>query len=78
MTYMELQENAPALARLRIVLLALLPKDGTPRTVAELAAATASANQHVTDALFDDYLAGRIGFDVCADTFCLCPQGDHA
>lgn len=69
MTFIELQDNAPHLARLRIVLLALLPKSGEPRTVADLAAAAATTKQHVSDALFDDYMDGRLGFDVVSDSF---------
>lgn len=69
MTFMELQDNAPHLAQLRIVLLALLPKDGEPRTVAALAAAAQTDKQSVSDALFDDYMDGRLGFDVLTDAF---------
>ncbi|UCU92666.1 hypothetical protein [Hydrogenophaga taeniospiralis] len=69
MTFMELQDNAQQLARLRIVLLALLPKTGEPRTVAELAASAYTDKQSVSDALFDDYMDGRIGFDVVTDSF---------
>jgi len=69
MTFMELQDNAQQLARLRIVLLALLPKTGEPRTVAELAASAYIDKQSVSDALFDDYMDGRIGFDVVTDSF---------
>jgi hypothetical protein len=69
MTFMELQDNAQQLARLRIVLLALLPKSGEPRTVAELAASAYTDKQSVSDALFDDYMDGRIGFDVVTDSF---------
>ncbi len=69
MTYAELHENPVGLNRLRIALLALLPKDGTPKTVAELAAATFVDPRDVTDALFDDFLDGHLEFDVRADTF---------
>jgi hypothetical protein len=69
MTFIELQDNAVGLARLRIVLLALLPKNGEPRTVAELAATAYTDKQSVSDALFDDYMDGRLGFDVVTDSF---------
>ena len=61
--------DTPHLPRIRIALLALLPKDGAGRTVAELAAAAFVSKSLVTDALFDDYMDGRLGFDVCTDTF---------
>ena len=61
--------DTPDLPRIRIALLALLPKDGTPISVAKLAATAFVSKAHVTDALFDDYMDGRLGFDVRADTF---------
>lgn len=54
---------------LRIVLLALLPKDGTPRTVAELSATTGAKTPAIVDALLDDYMAGALEFDVRADAY---------
>lgn len=69
MTFMELQDDAPRLAQLRIVLLALLPKSGEPRTVAQLATSACTDKQSVSDALFDDYMDGRLGFDVVTDSF---------
>ena len=61
--------DTPHLPRIRIALLALLPKDGSRRTVAELAASAFVSKSLVTNALFDDYMDGRLGFDVRADTF---------
>ncbi|MGS5088257.1 hypothetical protein ACVC7V_17380 [Hydrogenophaga sp. A37] len=65
---------------LRIVLLALLPKDGRPRTVAELSANTGANSASIVDALLDDYMAGALEFDVRADAYRLSttkarPQG---
>lgn len=61
--------DTPQLPRIRIALLALLPKDGSRRTVADLAASASVSKSLVTDALFDDYMDGRLGFDVCTDSF---------
>lgn len=61
--------DTPDLPRIRIALLALLPKDSTPVTVAKLAADAFVSKSVVTDALFDDYMDGRLGFDVCTDAF---------
>lgn len=63
--------------RLRVALLALLPSDGTPVTVARLAEQACVGTGDVTDALFDDYLAGRIGFHVRTDQFFSIKQGDQ-
>ena len=68
-SFVALQDNAEGLNRLRIVLLALLPKDGTPKAIAELAALACVSPQDVSDALFDDYMDNRIGFDVLTDSF---------
>ena len=62
-------QDTPDLPRIRIALLALLPKDGSPVSVAQLASTAFVSKAHVTDALFDDYMDGRLGFDVRADTF---------
>ncbi len=62
--------------QLRVALLALLPKDGTPVTVADLARSANLTPLLVTDALFADYMAGRINFDVRADAFSAVKQGD--
>lgn len=56
-------------SRLRVALLALVPRDGTPISVGALATMTATHKTAVTDALFDDYMSGSLGFDVLADTF---------
>lgn len=60
---------------LRITLLALLPKDGTPMKVADLARMSGSSSRQVTDALFGDYLDGQIGFDIRTDSFSAHKQG---
>lgn len=67
--------DSPDLPRIRIALLALLPKDGTPISVAQLASTAFVSKSHVTDALFDDYMDGRLGFDVRADKFWSIRQG---
>lgn len=54
---------------LQISLLALLPKDGTPMTVAWLAKAAAVTEPQVTNALFDPYMAKAVNFDVRADAY---------
>lgn len=77
-TYADLHHNPAGLGRLRIALLALLPKDGTPKTIAELARITFVKPLDVTDALFDDYMNGALDFNVQADTFCnLKPKEFH-
>lgn len=59
-------------AQLLVTLLALLPKDGTPITVRALAAAAATSTAMVTHTLFDDWYAGRIGYDMPRDSyFCI-------
>lgn len=63
--------------QLRIVLLALLPKDGRPMTVQALAKAAGVAPRAVTDALFGEWTAGRLHFDVRTDTYTAQKQGDH-
>lgn len=67
-----------ALDVLRITLLALLPKDGTPMTVAALSAASGINARAIIDALLDDYMAGALEFDVRSDAYRLSTQKDHA
>lgn len=62
-------------ARLRVVLLALLPTDGTRMTVQSLAKVAGVAPGAVTDALFSDWWTDRIGFDVRSDSFWAIKQG---
>lgn len=59
----------PELNGLQITLLALLPKDGTPMTVAKLAAATAADEGDVISALIDPFMVGDVIFDVRADAY---------
>lgn len=54
---------------LQITLLALLPKDGTPMTVHQLAKATGAKEFEVTNALFGPYMAHEVNFDVRADAY---------
>ena len=63
-------------AQLLFTLLALLPKDGTPITVRELAAAAATSTGWVNDTLFDTWYAGLIGFDMPTDTYFAIKTGD--
>jgi hypothetical protein len=63
--------------QLRIVLLALLPKDGGPMTVASLAKVAGVSSPAVTNALFDDWFAKRIDFDVRSDAYSAKKQGDQ-
>jgi hypothetical protein len=68
--HIDLAEEATVnLDGLRIVLLALMPKDGTPRTVAELSDNTGANAASIVDALLDDYMAGALEFDVRADAY---------
>ena len=62
--------------QLLVTLLALLPKDGTPVTVAALAAAAAVPPGVVTDTLFDTWFAGGIAFDMRTDTYSAIRTGD--
>jgi hypothetical protein len=66
-----------ALNALRVVLLALLPGDGSPMTVKALAAAACVAPSVVTNALFDDWFAGRINYDVRTDAYSAIKKGDQ-
>lgn len=70
-------DRLAGLRRLRVALLALLPKDGTPVAIARLAEQTCVATKDVTDALFDDYLTGAIGFHVRTDAFFAIKQGNQ-
>jgi len=63
--------------QLLIALLALLPKDGTPMTVNALAKAAGVGPRAVTEALFGEWRAGRLHFDVRTDTYTAQKQGDH-
>ena len=65
-----------ALRMLRITLLALLPKDGSPVKVAELARQAQATADQVTNALFADYLDREIAFDIRTDTFRAIKQGE--
>ena len=63
-------------AQLLVTLLALLPKDGTPVTVAALAAAAAVPPGVVTDTLFDTWYRGVIAFDMPSDSYSAIRTGD--
>lgn len=52
-------------------LLALLPKDGTPVTVCQLASTLCVSEYRVTSALFDPYLAHEIDYDIRHDAYSL-------
>ena len=52
-------------------LLALLPKDGTPVTVCELASTLYVSEYQVTSALFDPYLAHEVDYDIRRDAYSL-------
>lgn len=67
--HIEAEDVTLNLDGLRFTLLALLPKDGTPRTVAYLASATGSQPGEVVDALLDHYMAGALDFDLRADAY---------
>ena len=54
---------------LYVSLMALLPEDGTPMTVAELVRATGAAQTNVIGVLMGPYMEGRIGFCVKTDTY---------
>ncbi|OYZ76073.1 MULTISPECIES: hypothetical protein [unclassified Polaromonas] len=59
----------PEFNGLQITLLALLPKDGEPITVAKLAEATAADEGEVIHALLDPFMDGDVIFDVRADAY---------
>lgn len=65
--HIEAEDVTLNLDGLRFTLLALLPKDGTPGTVAHLANATGAQPCEVIDALLDHYMAGALDFDLIAD-----------
>ena len=52
-------------------LLALLPKDGTPVTVGQLASTLRVSEYQVTSALFDPYLAHEVDYDIRRDAYSL-------
>lgn len=61
---------------LRIVLLALLPKDGTPIKVVDLARLSGSSSRQVTEVLYPGHLDKEVEFDIHTDTFRAHKQGD--
>ena len=69
MTELDAKFNA-----LYVSLMALLPKDGTPLTVAELVQATGAAQTNVIGLLMGPYMEGRIGFCVKTDTYFATPK----
>lgn len=60
--------------QLLVALLALLPKDGTPMTVKQLATATAVSQPTVTNVLFDTWFAKAIGYDLRTDSYFMNPK----
>ena len=56
---------------LQVALLALLPKDGTPVTVGQLASTLRVSEYQVTSALFDPYLAHEVDYDIRRDAYSL-------
>lgn len=63
-------------AQLLVTLLALLPKDGTPVTVAALATAAGISQARVTNTLFDTWYAGQVGYDMPRDSYFSIRTGD--
>lgn len=61
--------SARTLAQLRIALLALIPKTGTPVTTADLARHAAASEEEVAEALFDPWNTGDLVFDMAADAY---------
>lgn len=61
---------------LEVALLALLPKDGTRVTVAELMHATGEDRDAVTAAFFYAHSEGKAGFDGLSDSYFSIPQGN--
>jgi len=59
----------PEFNGLQVALMALLPKDGAPKTVAALARETAADESEVIHALIDPFMAGDVIFDVRADAY---------
>ncbi len=64
------------LAQLRIALLALLPKDGTPWSVASLAAAAGCTQPAVTNALHEPWHRNQVGYLREQDAYYLIKLGD--
>ena len=62
--------------RLRVVLLALLPADGTPIARNALAKAICLTRDQVATTLDDDAMAGRVFYDLRTDTYRAVKQGD--
>lgn len=62
--------------QLLVTLLALLPKDGTPVTVAALAKAAGISQPAVTNTLFAPWFAGRLGYDLRTDSYFAIRTGD--
>lgn len=61
---------------LRVVLLALLPKDGTPVAVTELARLARCTPEKIAEALLDDCLSRRVDFDERTYSYSLRREGD--
>lgn len=72
MTELDAKFNA-----LYVSLIALLPKDGTPLTVAELVQATGAAQTNVIGVLMGPYMEGRIGFCVKTDSYFATTDANH-
>lgn len=64
------------LNQLRIVLVALLPKDGSPMTVSSLAAAAGVHHATVTNALYEEWFSKRVDYAVETDSYRAIKQGD--
>lgn len=62
----------------RVTLLALLPKDGTPMATTHLAELANVPTWRVTESLTNDCMAGRLAFDHRADTFRVSKKADLA
>lgn len=61
---------------LYIALMALLPKSGTPRSVAELVRATGAAQTNIVGVLMGPYMEGRIGFCIKTDSYFATPASN--
>lgn len=64
------------LERLKVVLRALLPVDGTPIARNALAKATCLDRGQVAIILDDDAMAGRVAYDLWTDSYQAVKQGD--
>lgn len=62
--------------RLHVVLLALLPTDGSPIARNALAKVTCHTRDQVAAALDADALAGRVFYDLHTDSYSAIKQGD--